>query len=93
MPDSYIGMPNAFTPKGEKNKIFRPSHLGDMTLKYFGIYNRWGIKLFETTDVNMGWDGNYKGEPQPMGVYIYIIEAATAKGQKFHKQGTVTLIR
>jgi gliding motility-associated-like protein len=90
-PDSYIDMPNAFSP-GTKN-VLKPIRLGDATLKSFTIYNRWGQKMYESSDMNQGWDGRYKDEAQPMGVYIYTIEAVTPAGRKFTKQGNITLIR
>jgi hypothetical protein len=49
--------------------------------------------MFETTNIDEGWDGNYKGNPQPMGVYIYMVDAVTNSGRRFTKQGNVTLIR
>ncbi len=90
-PDSYIDMPNAFVPG--RNSLLKPIHLGDATLKNFSIFNRWGLKVYESSDINTGWDGRYNGEPQPMGVYIYTIEAVTPAGRRFTKQGNVTLIR
>jgi len=44
-------------------------------------------------NIDEGWDGKYKGAPQPMGVYIYVIDATTNTGKRFSKQGNVTLIR
>jgi len=94
MPDSYLDVPNAFTPgAGGINNLLKPIHLGDATLKVFAIYNRWGVKMFETKDINQGWDGTYNGQPQPMGVYIYNLEATTPAGRTFTKQGNVTLVR
>ncbi len=91
MPDSYIDVPNAFTP-GNKS-VLKAVRVGDATLKNFSIYNRWGIKVFETADINSGWDGTYNGEAQPMGVYVYTIEAVTPAGRRFNKQGNITVIR
>lgn len=91
--ESYIDLPNAFSPGSQPNSILKPVHSGVVTLKYFRVYNRWGTKVFESTDVNKGWDGTYNGEPQPMGVYIYMIEAETHRGRKFTKQGNITLLR
>ncbi len=93
MIDSYIDLPNAFTPGSEPNAILKVLHKGDATLKDFVIYDRWGIKMFETHDINEGWDGTYKGKPQPFGVYVYMVEAISPTGRKFVKQGNVTLIR
>jgi gliding motility-associated-like protein len=90
-PDSYIDMPNAFSPAN--GKTLKAVRIGDARLKSFSIYNRWGVKMFETSDINDGWDGKLKDQPQPMGVYIYTIEAVTPAGKKFVKQGNITLIR
>jgi gliding motility-associated-like protein len=91
MPDSKLDMPNAFVPG--LNSTLKVLNLGDARLKTFAIYNRWGVKMFETNNINEGWDGRYNGEAQPMGVYVYTIEATTAAGKNFVKQGNITLIR
>lgn len=91
--ESVIDMPNAFTPGSAPNAIFKPSLRGQATLKSFKIFNRWGQTVFETTDINKGWDGQMNGKPQPMGVYVYSIEANTNTGRRFYKQGNVTLLR
>ena len=93
MVDSYIDVPNAFSPGSEPNATFKPVHKGNATLKSLVVYDRWGVKLFETKDINVGWDGTYKGKPQPFGVYIYTVEAVSPTGRKFSKQGNVTLLR
>lgn len=92
-PDSQIDIPNAFVPgRGDNNK-FKPVHLGTAKLKSFTVYNRWGAKMFETTNIEEGWDGNFSGQPQPLGVYVYVLEAVTANGKVISKQGNVTLVR
>jgi len=92
-PESIINIPNAFRPGNGANSTLKVINLGDATLKNFSIYNRWGMKVFETKDINKGWDGSYNGEPQPLGVYVYIAEGVTATGKTFRKQGNITLIR
>lgn len=91
--ESAIDVANAFTPGSAPNQSIKISHLGTATLKSFSIYNRWGTKVFESTDISEGWDGRFKGEPQPMGVYVYMVEAVSATGRRFVKQGNITLIR
>ncbi len=91
--ESVLDMPNAFTPNDAYNGELKVMKRGIATLKYFRVYNRWGNKVFETSDINQGWNGAYKNSPQPMGVYIYSIEAVTNTGKLFTKQGNVTLIR
>ena len=91
--DSYLDLPNAFTPGKRTNGTLKIVRRGIADLKVFAVYNRWGNKVFETNDINQGWDGTYNGEIQPMGVYLYTIEAITPTGQQFRKQGNVTMIR
>lgn len=91
--DSQIGVPNAFTPGSEPNATLMVMHRGSAKLERFQVFNRWGAKVFETTDINQGWDGTLHGNPQPMGVYVYMVEAITPAGRKFYKQGNVTLLR
>jgi gliding motility-associated-like protein len=92
-PDSYIDAPNAFVPGSGENGRFMPVRRGTVTLKSFKVYNRWGNELFNTTNIDEGWDGTKSGTPQPMGVYVYVVEAVTASGRVFYKQGNVTLLR
>jgi gliding motility-associated-like protein len=91
--ESAIDMANAFSPGSEPNSEFKVSHMGTATLRYFRVFNRWGVKVFETSDINKGWDGTFNGAPQPMGVYIYTVEAIANTGKIFSKQGNVTLLR
>jgi gliding motility-associated-like protein len=94
--DSYIDVPNAFTPGNSgENNIFRPVYRGNVEVKTFNVFNRWGTKVYDgkSSGMEAGWDGRYNGEPQPMGVYLYQIEVITATGKTFTKSGNVTLIR
>lgn len=88
-----LTLPNAFTPGSNKNNRLKAVRRGTVELKQFAVYNRWGTKVFETSDINEGWDGNYRGEAQPTGVFIYTLEAIAPNGETIHKQGNVTLIR
>ena len=85
--------PNAFAPGSGINGVFKIEKRGFVKLKYFSVFNRWGNKVFETTDINQGWDGTFNGKPQPAGVYVYIIEAIADTGAPVRKTGNVTLIR
>jgi gliding motility-associated-like protein len=91
--ESVLGLPNAFTPGSAPNDILKLNKSGIATLKLFKVFNRWGNVMFETTNINDGWDGTYNGKPQPMGAYVYMIDAVTNSGKRFTKQGNVTLIR
>ncbi len=91
--ETPINIANAFSPGSQPNPEIKVQYIGNATLKSFIIYNRWGAKVFETSDISKGWDGRFNGEPQPMGVYIYTVEAVSSTGRPFVKQGNITLIR
>ena len=93
----YIDIPNSFTPNGDGlNDYFFPRVLNAKNLSYFSmqIFNRWGQLLFETKKLDgAGWDGKFNATQQPVGVYIYNIEA-TVDGKNIEKyQGNVSLLR
>ena len=58
------------------------------------IYNRWGENIFTTNAVDgRGWDGKYNGIDQPLGVFVYIINAEFMNNVKKEFKGNVTLLR
>jgi gliding motility-associated-like protein len=94
-PDIIIFVPDAFTPDNagpNENNTFRPQVINNKTY-YMGVYNRWGEKMYETTDLNKGWDGNYLGEPAQDGVYVYKIIVTSMEDKIFQYNGTFTLLR
>ncbi len=93
--ESLIDLPNAFSPGSGTsiNDKLTIKRRGLVELKTWNIYNRWGERVFNTTDINDGWDGRFNDKPQPLGTYVYVIEAVTSTGKRFYKQGNVTLVR
>ncbi len=87
-----IGVPNAFTPDGSGNRTFKINILGEGSLNYFRVFDRWGNKLFETRDINEGWDGTFNGKSQPQDVYIYAIQLVGSDGKIVNKTGNLTLL-
>jgi gliding motility-associated-like protein len=92
-PQTLLALPNAFTPGTGSNNEFKVIKQGIAQLNSFNIFDRWGQLLFSTNDIDKGWDGTYKGVPQPFGVYVYEINAVTSAGRPFVKKGNVTLVR
>ncbi|MCB9197326.1 MAG: gliding motility-associated C-terminal domain-containing protein [Flavobacteriales bacterium] len=90
-------VPNTFTPNSDgHNDEFLPSALGiDLTGYKLMVFNRWGQLIFETSDVNYGWDGTYMGDPCAIDTYIWKIEfSKTAESNLFQKfTGHVNLLR
>ena len=88
-----LDIPNAFTPmSNDVNSVVMVKGFGIVKLK-FTIWNRWGQKVFETSNRNQGWDGKVKGVVQPMDVYAYTLEAEYFDGKKLSRKGDITLIR
>jgi len=88
-----LDVPNAFSPNGDgKNDQVRVRGFG-IGKMMFRIYNRWGQVVFETADPNQGWDGRFKGTPQPVDVYAYTLDVQFTDGTKKTKQGDITLLR
>lgn len=94
-PESLLDLPNAFSPGSGTsiNDELKIIVRGIVKLNTFKIFNRWGEEVFSTTDISKGWNGQYKGKPQPMGAYVYVFDAVSSSGKRFYKQGNVTLIR
>ena len=90
--EPYVYVPNAFTPNddGVNDILYVRGPLKEI---YFAIYDRWGQKVFESTDPTTGWDGFINTNAIAPDVYGYYIEAICFDGKKFFKKGNVTLIR
>jgi gliding motility-associated-like protein len=86
-------IPNAFTPNDDgKNDVFLPK--GTAFKNYsLGIFNRWGELLFNSTEFTNGWDGTFKGEKCPDGVYTYKINVIIEGGKAKEFVGKVSLLK
>jgi hypothetical protein len=89
-----IQVPNAFVPSGV-NTEFKPVLVFGETADFeMRIFNRWGTKVFETTDPNQGWTGrNQSGSIALQGVYVYQIKVTQPNGNVVERAGTVMLVR
>ncbi len=91
-PEIYV--PTAFTPNGDwLNDVFKPTYVGIKYLFDFSVFNRYGQKIFSTTDLGKGWDGTYMGARQDIGTYVWVISAGDYKGKPHFKKGTILIIR
>ncbi len=92
--DSKIFVPNAFYPDGIHNTIFKPVALYiDFSDYQFEIFNRKGLQVFSTENLTEGWDGTYKGKQCELGVYVYMIQYKSSRGEYIDLKGSVTLLR
>jgi len=86
-------LPGAFTPNGDgHNDVFivRGGPMLDMRLN---VYNEWDNLIFTSDSQSVGWDGTYKGKPQPAGTYIWTFTGTTADGTPVNMYGSVTILR
>jgi gliding motility-associated-like protein len=91
--DSEIYVPNVFTPNGDgQNDEFKVSYKSIASYQC-KIYNEWGRKVYDSTDITQGWDGKIGGTNASVGVYYYVIEARGTDGREINKRGTVNLLR
>jgi gliding motility-associated-like protein len=87
-----MNIPSAFTPNhdGENDRFRILNH--NIKLHNFSIANRWGQIVFQTCNLNDGWDGTFNGIQQDLGVYFYHI-LYECDGKQHEKKGDLTLIR
>jgi gliding motility-associated-like protein len=99
-----VEFPNAFTPSlagpsdgqydpnSPTNNVFHPQAEGVLDYKLY-IYNRWGELMFESKNIETGWDGYFNGKLCPQDVYIWKAEGKFINGKTFEESGDVTLLR
>lgn len=88
-------IPNVFTPNGDGSNDYFTIRLNEIQCFHMDIYNRWGVKLFETETVEPGWNGNIQndGNPAPEGTYYYLVNFCRFNGTTGKLNGFLTLIR
>lgn len=90
-PDIFV--PNAFTPGGSSNTVFRPKPVGISTFDFFRVYNRYGQLVFSTSEQGKGWDGKIAGVDQGTNTYVWMVQGKDFTGKTIFKKGTMVLIR
>jgi gliding motility-associated-like protein len=87
-------MPNAFTPNNDGlNDCYGIKFWGIIDNVEFSVFDRWGVRVFYSKERDACWDGTYKGEKQPAGVYVYMIKASTNCENPVFRKGTFVLVR
>ncbi|HRH71314.1 MAG TPA: gliding motility-associated C-terminal domain-containing protein [Flavobacteriales bacterium] len=91
--DPDIFVPNTFTPNGDGNNdvlFVRGRAIQELE---FLVFDRWGEKVFATTDQAKGWDGTYEGRPVDPAVFVYHLTVLCIDGQRFFTKGNVSVVR
>ena len=88
-----VDVPSGFSPNGDGvNDVVYVKGYGIEKMT-FRIFNRWGEKVFESTNMNNGWDGRYKGVMQEMEVYQYTLNVTFFDKSNTTKKGSITLLK
>jgi len=85
-------VPNVFSPNGDNENDVLKVYGNCITSLELLIFDRWGEKVFETTDISYGWDGTYKGKKLDDAVFVYYLNA-TVNGIKVKKHGNISLVK
>src|SRR5205085_9787838 len=88
-----VFVPNVFSPNGDgkNDQLFVYGNYIDKLEMH--IFNQWGQEIAMLNSKMQGWDGKYKGSPQPVGVYMYVLKADLSDGRKVNLKGSITLLR
>ena len=101
---TVVDIPNIFIPGGtsDGNFTFRPVDLTDdnfvdvvnnIIWSNFEVYNRWGLKVFQSTDLIPNWDGMYENRPVASGTYYWIYSYKDSSRKEYSKNGFVQVIQ
>ncbi|WP_430812046.1 MULTISPECIES: PKD domain-containing protein [unclassified Carboxylicivirga] len=99
----FVAFPTAFRPRpggsgntgnlGDRSDaIFKPQHR-DVATFHIQVFNRWGQMIFESHNIDEGWNGNFKGKLAPQAVYVYKAAGTFTNGREFNKAGSILLVR
>ncbi len=94
-PDFTLYFPNAFSPNGDGlNEVFAPKGSYVKNFEMY-IYDRWGMKLFHTNEIDKGWDGRPEGANTlcQEDTYVYIATAEDERGNMHQYTGNINLIK
>lgn len=88
-----VFVPNAFSPNNDAINDVLHVFGKEVSGILFKVYNRWGEAVFESRNLNDGWDGTYRGKLLAPDVYVYWLEAEFTNKTSKRFKGSVTLLR
>ena len=90
-----LSVPNAFSPNKDGNNDEFCLQGWNICITEFSvlIYDRWGNKVYESSDPDFCWDGVYKGKPLDAAVFVYVIKAKLNTDEEVIRKGNISLIR
>lgn len=91
---SFFAVATAFTPNSDgRNDVLHVKVIGYIQLNYFRIFNRWGNIIFETHNINDGWDGRLNDVLQDAGGFMWTAQGKDINGNTLSSRGSFILIR
>lgn len=92
---SDIFIPNAFSPNGDGENDLLSIYAKKTCVKSFNlqIYDRWGISMFKTNNINDWWDGTFNGTQANTTLFIYYCTITSTDNQTVTKKGNITILR
>jgi gliding motility-associated-like protein len=93
IPCDDIFVPNAFSPNGDGQNDFLYVRGDCIETFTFSVYNRWGEKVFQTSDQSVGWDGTWRGVACENAVFTYLVEGYSTNADPFKVTGNVSLVK
>lgn len=93
--NSLLEMPNAFSPNGDGiNDIYKAKSNHSSIIEFHAyIFNRWGQKIYDWTDIDGGWDGTWHGKQVKDGTYYVLVKARGADGRNYNIKRDVNILR
>ena len=93
-PNVEVRVPGAFTPDNNRtNDYLKPLTIGIKSLNFFRVFNRWGQIIFETHNLEPGWNGRFKGALLEMQTVVWMFEGIGVDNAVYRRQGSSVLIR
>ncbi len=92
-PPKTAQLPDAFSPNGDGSNDVLFVYGGQIEKIELSVYDRWGEKVFTSSSVSDGWDGNFKGKKATSGVYMYVLKTFFEDGDVVDSSGNITLVR
>ncbi|MDA9563860.1 gliding motility-associated C-terminal domain-containing protein [Flavobacteriales bacterium] len=89
----FFYVPNVFSPDGDDINDILYFYGEEIEEVKFMVFNRWGEKVFQTTNANIGWDGTFRGRPVQQGVYVFKAKGNYLDQSKLDEHGNITIIR
>lgn len=92
--ESFVYVPNVFAPGAPGENARFTAYGSNVVLERLEVYNNWGIRVYAEDYPTKGWDGLFRGEPCPPGVYVWnLVYRPTDAQERVYRHGDVTIVR